>query len=102
MVSDALQCRCDIAFCGIHIEPHGLSYTVRPNKKCGSGYPAYTDFLPPALTFFLHFGQTLHPKKKMKGKACILKDVFLDMNPIALKKAKVYNFDLLSAIGLKK
>ena len=39
----------------------------------------------------------------MEGKACILKDFFFDMNPIALRKAKsVYNFDFLSAIGFRK
>ena len=28
----------------------------------------------------------------MEGKACILKDFFLDMNPIALRKAKNWSF----------
>ena len=57
-----------------------------------SDYPTYSFFIPhPKL--FLHFGQTVHLKKKMEEKACILEDFFyFDMNPIALRKAKiVYN-----------
>ena len=39
----------------------------------------------------------------MEGIACILKDFFFDMNPVALRKAKiVYNLAFLSAIGLKE
>ena len=70
---------------------------IRRNKKnmCGSGYPTYHNILPPTLNFFLHFGQTVHLKKKMEGKICILKDVFFDMNPIAFRQAKIaYNFGL--------
>ena len=69
----------------------------------GSGYPTYPNFLPPALNFYLHFGQTFHLKKKMEGKACILKDFFFDMNPIALRKAKiVYNFVLFECNRVKR
>ena len=61
---------------------------------CGSGYPSYPNLHPPPpKTFLPYFGQTVHLKKKMEGKACILKIVFFDMNYIALRKAKiVYNF----------
>ena len=39
----------------------------------------------------------------MGGKACILKDFFFDMNPIALRKPKLYIvLASLSAIGLKE
>ena len=56
---------------------------------CGSGYPTNPIFYPLPLTFFLHFGQTFHLKKKMETKACILKDIFFDINPIAFRKAKI-------------
>ena len=70
---------------------------------CGSGHPTYPNFLPPTLNFFLHFGQTFHLKKKMEGKACILKDFFFDMNQIALRKAKiVYNLGLSECNRVKR
>ena len=73
-------------------------------NMCGSGYPTYPNFLSPTLNFFLHFGQTVHLKKKMKGKACILKVFFIfDMNPTALRKAKiVYKFSLSECNRVKR
>ena len=52
---------------------------IWPNIKnmCGSGYPTYPIFTYYLKLFFLHFGQTVHLKKKMEGKACISKDFFL-------------------------
>ena len=39
----------------------------------------------------------------MEGNACILKDFFFDMNPIALRKAKiVYNFGLSECSRVKR
>ena len=39
----------------------------------------------------------------MEGKACILKDFFFDMNPFALRKAKiVYNFGLSGCNRVKR
>ena len=39
----------------------------------------------------------------MEGKACILKDFFFDMNPVALRKAKiVYNFGLSECNRVKR
>ena len=70
---------------------------------CGSGYLTYPNFLLPTLNFFLHFSQTFHLKKKMEGKACILKDFFFDMNTITLRKAKiVYNFGLSKCNRVKR
>ena len=67
-------------------------------------------FYPQPTLFFLHFGQTVHLKKKKKkkkkteGKACILNDFFFfDMNPIALRKAKiVYNFGISMCNRVKR
>ena len=75
---------------------------------CGSGYPTYPNYpnlLPPSPypKLFLHFDQTFHLKKKMEGKACILKDFFFDMNPTAHRKAKiVYNFGLSECNRVKR
>ena len=68
-----------------------------------SAYPTYPIFNPHTLNVLLHFGQTVHQKKKLEGKACMLKDFFYDMNPIALRKAKWYTIlAFLSAVGLKE
>ena len=67
--------------------PYRLHYAARPRITL----PILIFYPHPKL--FLHFGQTVHLKKKMEEKACIFEDFFyFDMNPIALRKAKiVYN-----------
>ena len=58
----------------------------------------------PILKHFrvLHYGQTVHLKKKMEGHACFLK-VFFGMNPIARRKAKiVHNFGLSECNSIKR
>ena len=77
---------------------------------CGSSYPAHPTFLPPTYTFFSPFWSNCSSQKKKKkkkkteGKACILNDFFFfDMNPIALRKAKiVYNFGISMCNRVKR
>ena len=60
----------------------------------GSGYPTYPNFLHPSLKFFSPFWSNFS-SEKLEGQECILKDFFFDLNPIALRKAKiVYYFGL--------
>ena len=54
---------------------------------CDSGTPF------PKL--FFHFGQTVHLKTNLEGKACILKDFFFFyISPVALERPKMYKFGL--------
>ena len=60
----------------------------RQNKNVyGSGYPTYYNFLPPTPTLnFFFILVKLKKKKKMEGKACILKDIFLWHEPYCTQK----------------
>ena len=61
-----------------------------------------TDTDPLTLNFFLHFGQIVKSEKVNGRQGMHLKDFFFDMNPVALRKAKLYTtLAYLSAIGLK-
>ena len=84
----------------------GTLFTIRPNKKYvwfRLPYLPYYMYFTPYPKLFLRFGQTVHLKKKVEDKERILKEFFFDMNPGALRKAKiVYNFGLSECNGLKE
>ena len=64
----------------------------------------YPNFLPPTLNFFLQFGQTVHLKNEVEGKAMHFKGFFFfDINPTAHRKTKiVYNFGLSACSRVKR
>ena len=78
---------------------------VRPNKKiCVVQVTLLTLFFTPyPKLFFSIFGKTVHLKKKWKARHAFKAVFFIDMNPIALKKAKiVYNSGLSECNRVKR
>ena len=70
---------------------------------CGSGYTTYPNFLPPTLNIFSPFWSNFSSEKENRRQGSPLTEFFFDMNPNALRKAKiVYNFGLSECNRVKR